>query len=86
MPAQSKHTPTEREQLRVADKAIVVAQAALWLAQVEAVCLRTCHPAHCRVRDSLMSSLDADQAELAVLQSQVVVVDLVDGDYQAAVA
>ena len=80
-PLPSQYTPTEREQLLVADQAIIVAQAALWLAQVEAACLSSgCDPIYCRVRDSLQRSLDAERAELGLLQSQVVVVGLDQAD------
>jgi hypothetical protein len=53
----------------VADQAVVVALAALYLAQVELTCGRVgCLPAHCRVRNSLSRSLDAERAELVRLQ------------------
>jgi hypothetical protein len=80
------------ERLALADQAVIVAQAGLWLAQVEAACLSSsCDPTYCRVRDSLSRSLDSERAELALLQSQVVVVDRAPVDdhpsaYQGAAA
>lgn len=68
MPLQSLPDRSTPDDYAVADRAIVVAQAALWLAQVEAVCLRTCNPAHCRVRGSLKRSLDAEREQLALLR------------------
>lgn len=55
--------------MRMADQAIVVAQTALQLAQVERACgLDGCLDAHCRVRDSLRRSLQSERAHLAELE------------------
>ena len=65
-PQAERTTPDDSE---VARQSIVVAQAALYLAQVELTCGRVgCLPAHCRVRDSLRRSLDSERAELGRLQ------------------
>ncbi len=57
----------------VARQAVIVAEAALWLARVREACVSSgCDPSYCRVRDSLQRSLDAERAELVLLQSQAV--------------
>lgn len=59
----------------VADQAIVVAQTALYVAQVERTCgLDGCLP-NCRVRDSLRRSLESERAYLAELANRSYVND-----------
>lgn len=60
----SLHSTTD-----IAHQRVVVAGAAFYLAQVERACgLDGCLDAHCRVRDSLRSSLESERAHLAELE------------------